>query len=71
VKAFTEEFKKMAVQKYLSRGTRSVAEVCEELGIAKPTIFQWAIKYGNKHNVNIKDRRPQDWTAEEKNFRMF
>lgn len=46
VKLFTEEFKKAAVQKYLSRGSGTVAEICTELGVANPTLCEWARKYG-------------------------
>lgn len=66
MKVFTEEFRKAAVQKYLGRGTRSVSEICEEIGVAKPTIFQWASKYGNASIMKINNRRPQYLSAEEK-----
>lgn len=63
---FTEEFKRATVQKYLSRGSRSVEEICIEAGIANPTLYQWARKYAITPGMNIKNRRPQDWSAEEK-----
>jgi len=63
---FTEEFKKATVQKYLSRGSRTVGDICIEAGIANPTLYEWARKYGITPGMNIVNRRPQDWTAEEK-----
>jgi transposase-like protein len=38
---YSEEFKKTAVQKLLTRGNRTDSEIIEELGIASPTIYQW------------------------------
>ena len=66
MKIFTEEFKKSVVQKYLSRGSRTVAEICSETGVTGPTIYDWVKKYGIISPMNTTIRCPQDWTAEEK-----
>lgn len=38
---YSENFKKCAVEKLLSRGSRTVALVGEELGVSVPTLYQW------------------------------
>lgn len=38
---YSEDFKKCAVEKLLSRGGRTVALVSEELGVAVATLYQW------------------------------
>jgi transposase-like protein len=66
MKMFTEEFKKTAVQKFLSRGSRSVKEICRELGVADCSIYQWTKQYGRSRGMDNTQRRPQDWSAAEK-----
>ena len=66
MKMFTEEFKMTAVQKYLSRGSKTVAEICDDLGVANPTLYEWVKKYSTINIMSSKNRRPQDWTAEER-----
>jgi hypothetical protein len=41
----SEDFKKMAVQKFLDRKDRTVAEICRELEIGTKTIYEWINKY--------------------------
>ncbi len=59
------EFKKSAVQKYLSRGNRSVNEVLQEIGIASPTIYQWRDQFANVSGMS-KSTKPQARSANEK-----
>ena len=66
MKTFTEAFKKVAVQKYLSRGSRTVREICSELGVGNPTLYEWVKKYSTIDSMSIKNKRPQDWSAKEK-----
>ena len=61
----TEEFRRAAVQKFQSRGSRSVEEVARVLGVSSGSLYQWSKRYGRagvvKHN-----RRPRDRSAQEK-----
>jgi len=59
------EFKKSAVQKYLSRGNRSVNEVLQEIGIASPTIYQWRDQFANVSGMT-KSTKPQNRSVNEK-----
>lgn len=43
---YTDEFKKDAVRLALSRGTRSVAEIAEQLGVSQSMLHRWQQKYG-------------------------
>lgn len=62
----TEGFRKAAVQKYLSRGNRSGADVAGELGISTRSLNYWSQRYGTNSGMKKPERRPQDWSAEEK-----
>lgn len=61
----TEEFRKAAVEKFQSRGSRSVEEVARVLGVSSWSLYQWSKRYGRadgmKHN-----RRPGDRSVSEK-----
>lgn len=62
----SEEFKKSAVQKYHSRGHRTVQAVAREIGITAPLLYAWAKQYGTSGGMKKAERRPQDWSAAEK-----
>lgn len=62
---YSVEFKKSAVQKYLSRGNRSVNEVLQEIGIASPTIYQWRDQFAKVPGMT-KSTKPQSRSASEK-----
>lgn len=62
----SEEFKKSAVQKFHSRGARSVETVASELGVSPWSLYQWAKRYATSPGMKKSDRRPQDWSAAEK-----
>jgi transposase-like protein len=64
-KKYSEEFKKAAVEKVLSRGARTVAEVLEELGVPSPTLYQWRSNF-SKLGTMKKSTRPQDRSSAEK-----
>ena len=66
MKMFTEEFKKTAVQKFLSRGSRSAKDISREVGVADVTLYAWAKERGNRLGMTNEQRRPQDWSAAEK-----
>jgi hypothetical protein len=61
----TEEFKRAAVEKFHSRGSRTVEEVARVLGVSRWSLYQWSKRYGRvgvmKHN-----RRPGDRSVGEK-----
>src|SRR3972149_4652747 len=61
----TDEFKRAAVEKFQSRGSRSVEEVARALGVSRWSLYQWSKRYGRaavmKHN-----RRPGDRSVAEK-----
>jgi transposase len=62
----SEEFRKAAVQKYLSRGSRPRDAIAQEVGVSTWSLHQWAKRYGTSPGMKKSDRRPQDWTAAEK-----
>ena len=62
----SEEFKKVAVQKFHSRGARPVGQIAQELGVSTYSLYQWSKRYGKSWGMKKTERRPQDWSAEEK-----
>lgn len=62
---YSNEFKKAAVQKYLNRGNRKVADILKEIGIASPTIYQWRDELANVAPMK-KATKPKDRPAKEK-----
>ena len=61
----TEEFKRAAVEKFHSRGSRTVEEVARVLGVSSWSLYQWTKRYGNA-DVMKKNRRPGDRSVQEK-----
>lgn len=57
-KQYTEEFKKDAVRLMLARGTRTVDEIADKLGIAPSMLHRWQKQYG--HAVSGSATRSQD-----------
>lgn len=49
---YNEEFKKQTV-KYVQEQTKSVADICAELNIAKSTLHQWIAQYRQFENEAI------------------
>ncbi len=47
-KQYTEEDKKDAVRLMLSRGTRTVAEVANGLGLSQSMLHRWHQRYGDE-----------------------
>lgn len=60
------EFRRAAVEKLLSRGSRPVASILEEIGVSSPTLYQWKNEIGNGLDMKKISSRPQDRSAEEK-----
>jgi transposase len=64
----SEEFRKSAVQKLHSRGSRRVEDIARELGVSTYSLYHWAKAYATSPGMKMKksERRPQDWSAAEK-----
>jgi transposase-like protein len=75
-KVFTKAFKIQAVEKALNRSdSTTLKEVALSLGIGCSTLDKWIVKARNQEfevaspdeiNRMTKDKRPQDWTLEER-----
>jgi transposase len=63
---YSEDFKKSAVEKLLHRGSRPVAAILEELGVASPTLYQWRNDFANLGGMKKSQQRPQDRSPTEK-----
>jgi transposase len=61
----TEEFRRAAVEKFHSRGSRTVEEVARMLGVSSWSLYQWSRRYGNDDRMK-KNRRPGERSAQEK-----
>jgi transposase-like protein len=62
---YSPEFKKSAVEKLLTRGSRPVAAIIEELGVCGPTLYQWKNDFAKVGGMK-KSSRPQDRSSAEK-----
>ncbi len=71
MKTFTDEFRKSAVKKALSRGQISIVDICKGLNIAKPTLYQWIKTYGKQDGMIPLNSRPQDWSLEQRFKAVF
>lgn len=49
---FNEEFKKQAV-KYVQEQTKSIGEICVELGVSKSALHQWIGRYRKFENEQL------------------
>jgi len=61
----TEEFRRAAVEKFHSRGARSVEEVARGLGVSSWSLYHWSKGYGSAEAMK-KNRRPAERSVEEK-----
>src|SRR5258706_4293171 len=61
----TEEFRKAAVEKFQSRGSRSVKEVARVLGVSSWSLYQWSKRYDSAEAMKH-SRRPGDRSVSEK-----
>jgi transposase len=64
---YSEAFIEQALFKVYSRGKRTVKSVAEELNVSCHTVKNWMErkKVGSVGVLMTKERRPQDWTAEQ------
>ena len=61
----SEEFRRAAVEKFHSRGSRTAGEVARVLGVSSWSLYQWARRYGNDDGMK-RNRRPGDRSVQEK-----
>lgn len=61
----TEEFRKAAVVKFHSRGSRTVEEVARVLGVSSWSLYQWSKRYGKAEGMK-NHRRPAERSAQDK-----
>jgi transposase-like protein len=61
----TEEFRKAAVVKFHSRGSRTVEEVARVLGVSSWSLYQWSKRYGNAEGMK-NHRRPAERSGQDK-----
>jgi len=59
---------KEAVLKKVLRGNNPQHEIAKEFGVGKSTIGKWLREYKQNGSINLnsKEKRPKDWTAEER-----
>lgn len=64
---YSEAFIEQALVKIYARGNRSVRDVTDELNVSYHTVKNWMRnKSAGKYKaVAIREKRPQDWAAEE------
>ncbi len=62
---YSVEFKKAAVQKYLTRGNRKVSEISDSLGITVATLYHWCNKFAKVDGMK-KPTQPQSRSTLEK-----
>jgi transposase len=61
----SEEFRKAAVEKFHNRGSRSVEEIAQVLGVSSWSLYHWSKRYGKAGRMT-KQRRPGERSAQEK-----
>jgi transposase-like protein len=66
IQNYSEEFKKAAVEKMLSRGPRPVAAITDDLGVAKSTLYKWRDEFANVTGMKKKAKKSQHQNPEEK-----
>ena len=59
---FTQGFKEQAVQKALTRGTKNLDLLAQELSVGYSTLQKWIREYKTVNSKHTKNKRPHDWT---------
>ncbi len=62
---YSEDFKKSAVAKFLSRGNRTVPEISNEVGVNSSTLYNWRNNFANVTDMK-KPSKPHSRSAQEK-----
>ena len=65
---YPEDFKKAMVIKMSAPEAQSATSLAEETGVSQSTLSRWLRSYATVRveGESMKQRRPQDWSAEEK-----
>lgn len=66
MKKYSDEFKKVAVQKFLTRGSRNIGVVCQELGVSIHSIYRWVQECGTMSGMSKEGQSPQNRNPLEK-----
>lgn len=67
---YSSELKESMVSKVCSPGGPSVYQLSKETGISQGSLYNWVQKYSGGNRV-AKDRRPEDWSPEERLKAVF
>jgi len=67
---YSSELKESMVSKVCSPGGPSVYQLAKETGISQGSLYKWVQAFGGGNRVG-KDRRPEDWSPEEKLKTVF
>lgn len=70
MREYSEEFKKVAVEKFLLRGSKGTSEICRDLGISTAAIYRWSRNCGRSQGMK-ESRSPQDLSLEQKYKAVF
>jgi transposase-like protein len=62
---YSDDFKKNAVQKLLTRGQRKIEDIMQEVGVSKTTLYGWRDNFANT-DVMKKTLKPHKRSAQEK-----
>lgn len=63
---YSSEVKEAMVQKLCTPGGPSAYRLAQETGISQGSLLGWKKEFGSTKKLSKKNRRPQDWDAEEK-----
>lgn len=67
---YSSELKESMVSKICAPGGPSVYQLSKKTGISQGSLYNWVQAYGGGNRVG-KDRRPEDWSPEEKLKTVF
>ena len=66
IRQYSQELKNSMVRKMMIPGGPSASALSKEVGISQPVLSRWARKYGRTLGMKDEQRRPEQWTYEEK-----
>jgi len=64
-KKFTQGFKDQAVQKALTRGSKNLEQIAQELSVGYSTLQKWIRNYKTVKPENAKSKQAAQWTRAE------
>ena len=67
---YSSEIKETMVAKLCSPGGPSIYQLSKETGISQGSLYNWVQTFGGGRQVT-KNRRPEDWSPEEKLQTVF